>query len=342
MFKSSQVNSSTPCKLAIITLAVSIQQIFPSFAQSERTNAGYYPVVYATRELKAGSFIANVADIGRVEKRLDDWNQKVAFSPSEVFGYKTKRNIRKNQIIGQCDLDFKVRLKVPTPSQQKSADAEYITNTFATRNIAAGSFITSLADLGVIKTRKNKFPTSVFSPREILGYRVKTGLRKDEAIGYADIDFNTRLDARPKIAQVLNFNEQLKAARMKWPSASDDYWESFGPKRSDTQDQGGAIVVATKRIKKGSVISNASDIELIIVPQSYIPAGAISSPFRAISGKAKYDFAKNSIISMQDLDFSSQVSAAEKQLIRQKVRLAGHRWTGISADDFSKQDHLLK
>lgn len=329
-------------KILIAVFMVGITQVLPVLAQSNIANEGYYPIVYATRAIKAGSFITQVADIGVVQVPRDESDLRSALSPREIIGYRTKRALRKYQIISTQDLAPNTRMKLPGISNAKITALEYRPLAYATRYIAAGSVIASHSDLSVIeKSKKDANSGSVFSPLEILGYKTKADLQKNQMITYGDIDFNSRIKGIRNSTEALNLTEQLRIARKKWNSPSDYYWELCAPGRSQLYNEGAGVVIATRNIPKGTLILEAADVEILIVPQSHIPAGALVSPFRAIGGKTKYAISKNELISMQDLDFSAPLSKSQRQLIKDKYRIAGKKWTGISVDAFMRGDRVL-
>ncbi|MDP3510574.1 MAG: SAF domain-containing protein [Candidatus Melainabacteria bacterium] len=235
------------------------------------------------------------------------------------------------------------QLSLPSHAQSNPANSGYYPFIYPTRKIEPGSIIVLASDLAVGKRTASKAsPSSVVSPLEILGCRAKRELQKNQAITYQDLDFKTRTNGFLDIADTLKLTEQLRVARSKWSSPSDAYWEFYAPGSSTLEHQGGAVIIATKLLKKGSVILEPTEIERIIVPLSHIPSGAIGSPYRAIGSTAKYDIPKGSVISIQDLIFSSPLSGEERALLRMKFKLAGQKWVGLSVDDFLKNDSLLK
>jgi len=323
----------------IAVLITCIQQALPAKADSNIVNEGYFPIVYATRAIRAGSFITQVADIGVVQVPRDESYLQSTLSPREILGFKTKRALRKNQIISSQDLAPNTRVKLPGISQAKITAIEYKPIAYSTRNIAAGTVIASHSDLGVIeRSKKDANSGSVFSPLEILGYKTKADLQKSQMITYGDIDFNSRINGFRNLTEALNFTEQLQIARKKWNSPSDRYWELCAPER---YNQGGGVVIATRNIPEGTLILEADDVEILIVPQSHIPGGALVSPFRAIGGKTKYAISKNEMICMYELDFSAPLSKSQRQLIKEKYRIAGKQWTGLSVDAFMREDRVL-
>lgn len=329
-------------RIVIAVLITCIQQALPAMADSNIVNEGYYPIVYATRAIKAGSFITLVTDIGVAHVPRDESDLRSALSPREILGFKTKRALRKNQIISTQDLASNTRVKLPGISQAKITAMEYRPIAYSTRNIAAGTVIASHSDLNVIeRSKKDANSGCVFSPLEILGYKTKADLQKNQMISYGDIDFNSRINGFRNITETLNFTEQLRIARKKWNSPSDHYWELCAPGRSQLHSQAGGVVIATRNIPKGSLILEAADVELLMVPQSHIPAGALVSPFRAIGGKTKYAISKNELICMYELDFSAPLSKSQRQLIKEKYRIADKKWTGLSVDDFTREDRVL-
>jgi flagella basal body P-ring formation protein FlgA len=329
-------------KVAIAALIAGSLLALPAKADSNIVNEGYYPIVYATRAIRAGSFITQVADIGVAHVPRDESYLQSALSPREILGFKTKRALRKNQIISMLDLAPNTRVKLPGISQAKITELEYRPLAYATKNIAVGTVIASHSDLNVIeRSKKEANSGSVFSPLEILGYKTKVDLQKNQIISYGDIDFNSRINGFRNLTEALNFTEQLGIARKKWNSPSDHYWELCVPGRSQLHSQAGGVVIATRNIPKDSFILEAADVELLMVPQSHIPAGALVSPFRAIGGKTKYAISKNEMICMYELDFSAPLSKSQRQLIKEKYRIAGKKWTGLSVDDFTRGDRVL-
>ena len=326
-------------KVAIAALIAGSLQALPAKADSNIVNEGYFPIVYAKRAIRAGSFVTQVADIGVAQVPRDESDLRSALSPREILGFKTKRALRKDQIISTQDLASNTRVKLPGISQAKITAIEYRPVAYSTRNIAAGTVITSHSDLNVIeRSKKDANSGYVFSPLEILGYKTKADLQKNQMISYGDIDFNSRINGFRNIAETLNFTEQLRIARKKWNSPSDHYRELCAPER---YNQGGGVVIATRNIPKGTLILEAADVEILIVPQSHIPGGALVSPFRAIGGKTKYAISKNELICMYELDFSAPLSKSQRQLIKEKYRIAGKKWTGLSVDAFMREDRVL-
>lgn len=329
-------------KVALAALMAGSFPVLPAKADSNIVNEGYFPIVYTKRAIKAGSFITQVADIGVAQIPRDESDLQSALSPREILGFKTKRALRKNQIISTHDLASNTLVKLPGISQAKITTMEYRPIAYSTMNVAAGTVIASHSALNVIE-RSKKDATSgyVFSPLEILGYKTKADLQKNQMISYGDIDFNSRINGFRNVTETLNFTEQLRTARKKWNSPSDNYWELCASGCSTPYNQGGGVVVATRNIPAGTLILEAADLEILIVPQSHIPSGALVSPFRAIGGKTKYAISKNEMICMYKLDFSGPLSKSQRQLIKEKYRIAGKKWTGISVDAFMRDDRVL-
>lgn len=196
---------------------------------------------------------------------------------------------------------------------------------FATRDFPAGSYIRYVHEIdrvsddepllrGKISVNQSEiagqtsgYVQSVCSPREIFGFKIKVPVRKNCAIRYSDVDFSAHTIDSTNVSANLEFLNQLKQARKKWSTLSDEYWELYGPRSMNGRSGRGRIVVAVKRIE-GNKRFDKSDMEVITVPLHSIPAGALATISEAMGATAKYVIEKNSVVSIQ------MISRGEKSL----------------------------